>query len=80
MVFNSSAQLQLPHSVPSALLVYPQECRTEGRSERRGAERASAVSVAPKSPSCGAVLFICGEYNVFLKFCLVLVGWLVSGT
>lgn len=42
--------------------------------------RAKAVSVAPKSPSCGVVFFICGKYNMFLKFCLVLVGWLVSGT
>lgn len=46
---------------------------------KRGAE-AKAVSVAPKSPSCGVVFFICGKYNMFLKFCLVLVGWLVSGT
>lgn len=48
------------------------------RVQKRG--RAKAVSVAPKSPSCGVVFFICGKYNMFLKFCLVLVGWLVSGT
>lgn len=52
--------------------------RLSKRAEERG--RAKAVSVAPESPSCGVVFFICGKYNMFLKFCLVLVGWLVSGT
>lgn len=77
---NNSTQLELPHPVSSYLLVCSlREKSSKRECTRRGAE-AKAVSIAPKSPSCGVVFFICGKYNKFLKFCLVLVGWLVSGT
>lgn len=75
MISNNSAQLELPHPVPSGMLVC--SLRDSPRGQKRG--RAKAVSVAPESPSSGVVFFICGKY-MFLKFCLVLVGWLVSGT
>lgn len=76
---NNSTQLELPHPVSLCLLVCSLREKSPKESARKGAE-VRAVSVAPKSPICGVVFFICGKYNMFLKFCLVLVGWLVSGT
>lgn len=76
-------QFNTVRTAPSSFLLFagllPKREVPKRECTKRGAE-VSAVSVAPKSPICGVVFFICGKYNMFLKFCLVLVGWLVSGT
>lgn len=79
-VTHGFQQFSTVRTAPSGFLQFagPLPKRISKSAENRG--RAKAVSVAPKSPSCGVVFFICGKYNMFLKFCLVLVGWLVSGT
>lgn len=76
-------QFNTVRTAPSSFLKFagllPKRQISKKECTKRGAE-VRAVSVAPKSPICGVIFFICGKYNMFLKFCLVLVGWLVSGT